>query len=168
MTAEFQPKAAGMPSFPADYWQTYPFFGPSNGDLKDAWAICEALVLAMRDETSRHHAEFWLMMLDMPAQVEPDLQRRIKFQERLGVDTLFRSDQLLSDFAAQAEIRHVALAPELARYAAERKVVLHGFKGTPRNTGHLNEEGHLAVGQLIARVLRENSSRLSREPLESR
>jgi hypothetical protein len=168
MAAGFQTKADGVPPFPVDYWKTFGFFGPANADLKDAWAICEAFVLAMRDETSRHQAEFWLVMLDTPAQVDPDPQERIKFQKRLGIDTLFGSDQLLSDFAAHAEIRHMALAHELARFTAERNVVLHGFKGMPRNTGHLNENGHLAVGQLMARILRERSSRLEKESVEAR
>jgi hypothetical protein len=163
MKAAFQPQAKGVSPYPADYWQTYPLLGPANSDLKEAWAIGEALILGMRDETSRHHAEFWLFVLDAPPQVEPDPQERARFQQHLGVDTLFRSDQLLGDFADRAGIRHKALAPELARVAAERNIVLHGFKGMPRNTGHLNETGHLAVGQLIARTLRQNSPVFARQ-----
>jgi hypothetical protein len=166
-TIGFQSRAAGVSAFPVDYWRTFPYLGPANADLKDAWAIGEALILALRDEAARHDAEFWLFILDMPGQVDPDPREVANLQRRLGVDTLFRSDQLLSDFAERAGIRHMALAHDLAQYATERNVILHGFKGMPRDTGHLNEQGHLAVGQLIARALRENSARLSRKSLQS-
>jgi hypothetical protein len=168
MAAGFQAKAEAASTFPVDYWRTFPYYGPVNPDLKDAWAVSEALILALREEASRHHAEFWLFMLDMPGQVDPDPQAAANLQKRLGVETLFRGEQLLGDFAGRAGIRHMALAPELTRYAAERNVVLHGFQGMPRNTGHLNEKGHLAVGRLIAQKLRESSPTLSRESLESR
>lgn len=168
VTAGFHAKAEATSALPVDYWRTFPYYGPSNADLKDAWAISEALILALRDEVSRHHAEFWLFMLDMPGQVDPDPQQAANLRKRLGVDTLFRSEQLLSDFAGHAGIRHMALAPELARYASEQKVVLHGFKGMPRNIGHLNEKGHLVVGRLIAKALREGSPQLSRKSLDPR
>jgi hypothetical protein len=168
MTSGFQAKAEAVSTLPPDYWRVFPYYGPANADLKDGWATSEALILAIRHEVSRHHAEFWLFMLDMPGQVDPDSQESAKLRKRLGVDTLFRSEQLLGDFASHAGIRHVALAPELQQYSTERNLVLHGFPGMPRNTGHLNENGHLAVGQLIARALRESSPHLSREPLEPR
>jgi hypothetical protein len=168
MTAGFQAKAAAVSAFPVDYWRTYPYYGPVNADLKDAWAVSEALILALRDEATSHNAEFWLFMLDMPGQVDPDPQAAANLRKRLGVETLFRGEQLLGDFAAHAGIRHMALAPELTRYATARNVVIHGFKGMPRNTGHLNENGHRVVGQLIAKALRESSRSLAREPLESR
>jgi hypothetical protein len=163
--AAFRPQAKSISPYPEDYWQTFPLLGPATADLKEAWAIGEALILAMQDESARHEAEFWLFILDAPPQVDPDPQERERFQMRLGVGTLFRSDQLLSDFAVQAKIRHQALAPELARIAADRNIVLHGFKGRPKNTGHLNETGHMVVGQLIARTLREHSAVLSKESL---
>jgi hypothetical protein len=168
MTAEFQTKADAVSTLPTDYWQTFPYYGPTNAPLKDAWATSEALILGIRDEVSRHNAEFWLFMLDMPGQVDPDPRERANLQERLNVDTLFRSDQLLGDFASRAGIRHRALAPELARYASEQNVGLHGFKGMPRNTGHLNETGHSIVGRLIAKTLQESSPRISREAVDSR
>lgn len=163
MAAGFQAKAEEVSTLPGDFWRTYPYYGPANADLKDAWTISESLILAIRDEVSRHNAEFWLFMLDMPGQVDPDPQETANLRKRLGVDTLFRSEQLLGDFAAHEGIRNMALAPELTRYAVEHNVVLHGFQGMPRNTGHLNENGHWIVGQLIAKTLRENSSRLLRK-----
>jgi len=168
MTAGFHAKAEAASAFPADFWRTFPYYGPANADLKDAWAVSEALILAIRDETSRHNAEFWLFMLDMPGQVDPDPQEAANLRKRLGVDTLFRGEQILGDFARSAGIRNMALAPDLTQYAVERNVVLHGFKGMPRNTGHLNEEGHLEVGRLISQKLLESSPTLLRESVEAR
>lgn len=163
MTAGFQAKAEEVSTLPVDFWRTYPYYGPANADLKDAWTISESLILAIRDEVSRHNAEFWLFMLDMPGQVDPDPLETANLRKRLGVDTLFRSEQLLGDFAAHQGIQHMALAPALTQYAVEHNLVLHGFQGMPRNTGHLNENGHRIVGQLIAKTLRENSARLLRK-----
>jgi hypothetical protein len=161
----FHAKAESSSFLPANYWLTYPFLGPANSELKDAFETAKALLLAMRDEAANHHAEFWLFVLDMPAQVEPDLQERTQFQKQLGVDTLFRTDRLISDFASDNGIPHMALAPELARFAAEKSILLHGFNGTPRNSGHLNEVGHMVVGRMIAQQLRNNSTVLRRPPV---
>jgi len=160
--AEFHAKADTVPSRPEDYWQTYAYFVPVDPDLKQAWQVAEELILAMRQEVTWHDAEFWLCLLDMPPQVEPDAGERARFQRRLGPHNLFDSDKSLSDFATQAGILHMALAKDLAQFAAEHSVLLHGFKATPRNTGHLNETGHWAVGQLIASTLRNRSPLLAR------
>jgi hypothetical protein len=168
MTSRFHAKAAAASPFPADYWRTFPYYGEANGDLKEAWRISEALVLAIRDEVARHHAEFWLFTLDMPGQVDPDKQKAAELQARLGVDSLFHSDRLFAEFAAEAGIHHLVLAPEMERYATEHNLVLHGFKGMPRNTGHLNQAGHFAVGHLIAGTLRAQSPLLSKEFIGTR
>jgi len=141
-------KAESPSSLPADYWLTYPFLGPANPELKDAFKTAKALLLAMRDEAASHHAEFWLF-----------------FQKQLGVETLFRTDRLICDFASDNEIPHLALAPELARLAAERSLTLHGFKGTPKNSGHMNELGHQIVGRIMAEELRDNSAVLRRSAI---
>jgi hypothetical protein len=167
LMARFHAHAAGVSPYPADYWKTFGFLGPANADLKDAWDISEALILAMHDEAARHGAEFWLCMLDIPPQVDPDPHRRIDLQTRLGLDTLWRSNQLLREFLAQSGIQYMDLAPELANFAAERNVILHGFKGMPRNTGHLNEAGHEAVGRTMAAMLQRHSVRIAERPLET-
>jgi hypothetical protein len=161
MMSGFQTRAATLGPLPVDYWKTYGYLGPANAELRDAWDISEALILAMRDEAARHGAELWLCLLDSPPQVDPEPQIRLQFQKSLGVDTLFRADRMLADFASQAGIPHMTLAPDLARFAEARHVVLHGFPGMPRNTGHLNENGHSAVGSMIARILRQQSPRLA-------
>ena len=166
LRSDLNANAESSPTLPADYWLTYPFMGPANEELKDAFATAEALLLATRDEAQSHHAEYWLFLLDMPPQVDPDPQERDQFKKRIGVDTLFKTDQLISDFSAKNAIRHMALAPEMARFAAEKSIVLHGFKGTPRNTGHLNEIGHKLAGRIIAHQLNDNSTVLSQRPVE--
>jgi hypothetical protein len=154
----FHTKASSPSRLPADYWQRYPLLGPANPELKDAIEVAQALLLAMRDEAASRHAELWLFTLDTPEQVEPDPGLRARFLNKIGVDTLFKTDRLVSDFATRNGILNLALAPELARFATEKSVVLHGFKGTPRNSGHLNEIGHMVAGHLIAQRLRENSA----------
>lgn len=166
LLAGFHAHAASLSPYPDDYWKTFGYLGPANADLRDAWDICEAFLLAMRDEVSRHGAEFWLCVLDIPAQVDPEPQPRLELQKKLGLDTLWRSNQILGEFMTRTGIQHMDLAPDLARFAAERHVFLHGFKGMPRDIGHLNEVGHQAVGRMIAARLETQSARLHEPAFE--
>jgi len=160
LLAEFHPHAANPSRLADDYWKTYGFLGPANADLQNAWEISEALILAMRDQVSRQGAEFWACIIDSPAQADPDPRQVLELQQRLGLETLFHSNRLFDDFLARKGVPYIDLASGLARFARERNVVLHGFRGMPRNTGHLNEIGHEAVGRMIAQSLREQSARL--------
>jgi hypothetical protein len=160
LLAEFHPQAANPSRLPDGYWKTYGFLGPATPELQDAWKTSEALILAMRDEVSLHGAEFWVCVIDSPAQADPDPRQATELQQKLGLDTLFRGNRLFDEFLSQKDVPYIDLAPELARVATKRNVVLHGFKGMPRNTGHLNEIGHEAVGRLLAQSLAEQSSRL--------
>jgi hypothetical protein len=127
--------------------------GPATPALKDAWSIGEELILLSQREASRHHAEFWLFLLDMSPQVDPDAGNRQALMRALGIDDLFHADELLADFAEREKIPHEILAPKLLAFAQAHQVLLHGFKGRPRNSGHWNESGHEAAGHLMAQKL---------------
>jgi len=139
------------------YKETDSFLGPSTPALKTAWDISEALILQSSSDARRHGAEFWLFTLDMPEQVDPDDQTRYALQQCLGIKDLFISDNDFASFAAAHAILHGTLAPPLLDFATANKTLLHGFPGDPRNSGHWNESGHRAAGELMAKVLLSSS-----------
>jgi hypothetical protein len=124
--------------------------GPADADLQGAWQISEGLIRLAHAEAAAHHAELWLILLDMAPQVDPDPAKRAAVMHSLGTDDLFIGDKLFAGFAESEGIKHAMLAPALMEYAEEHHVVLHGFIHRPRNSGHWNEIGHQAAGRIIA------------------
>jgi len=124
--------------------------GPADADLESAWQISEALIRVAHTEAVAHHAELWLVLLDMAPQVDPDPAKRAAVMRTLGIDDLFIGDKLFAGFAEREGIKHAMLAPALMEYAQQHRAVLHGFPHRPRNSGHWNAIGHQAAGHLIA------------------
>jgi hypothetical protein len=126
-------------------------FAKNDPDLAEAWQVSEAIMLKARDSAAIHHAQLWLFALDISFQVDPDRNERAEFDRRFGS---FSSDRKLAEFASQSAIPNSMLGPDMAAYAEQHNVVLHGFPGrTARNTGHLNAIGHYVVGHLMAQRL---------------
>ena len=127
--------------------------GPATPDLAAAWNVSEQLISECRSAAEQHHAEFWLITLDMPEQVDPEAANRSAFEHRLGISDVFLADRLMAQFAERQGIRHAALAPKMLAFSEAHNMVLHGFSNTPRNSGHWNELGHRVAGKLIAQEL---------------
>jgi hypothetical protein len=124
--------------------------GPVDPDLEEAWKVSEGLVRLAQGEAAAHHAELWLVLLDMAPQVDPDPANRAAVLHTLGIDDLFIGDKLFAGFADREGIKHAMLAPALLQYAQEHRAVLHGFPHRPRNSGHWNETGNRAAGGILA------------------
>jgi hypothetical protein len=124
--------------------------GPADPDLDEAWQISEGLIRLAHAEAGAHHAELWLVLLDMAPQVDPDPARRAAVMRTLGIDDLFVGDKLFAGFADREGIKHAMVAPAMLEYAQAHRAVLHGFAHRPRNSGHWNEIGHQAAGGIIA------------------
>jgi hypothetical protein len=123
---------------------------PTTDAWVDAWAVTEALIRAMHDDVQARGARFLLATLSNGIQVHPDPAARQRFQDRLGLTTLFYPDMRLRAFAAAQGIPHVTLAPALQRVAEASQQSLHGFgKARARSAGHWNEDGHHAAGQIL-------------------
>ena len=58
--------------------------GPADPDLADAWQISEELIRMAHAEAAAHHAEFWLVLLDMAPQVDPDGAKRAAVMANSG------------------------------------------------------------------------------------
>lgn len=127
---------------------------PSDDTWRDAWAVTEKLLATMNAEVREHHARFYVVTLSNGIQVYPDASARNAFAQRLGVEDLFYPERRFRALGEREGFPVLNLAPELQRYADERKLFLHGF-GRELGNGHWNEEGHKAAGEILARQLCE-------------
>jgi len=127
------------------------FRPPSTPEWQRAWAVTEALILAMRDETRAAGADFRIVNLTAPAQVYPDRTVRQAFARALGADGLRYPDDRLDAFAKANDIPAIGLLDPLRAHAAANNAYLHGFDNTRPGTGHWNETGHRLAGERIAR-----------------
>ena len=68
------------------------FAEPENAQWEEAWRVTERLILAMKDETHGHGADFYLVTLTDSHQVHPDRLEREAFARRLNAEHLFYPD----------------------------------------------------------------------------
>jgi hypothetical protein len=126
---------------------------PDDPAWRRAWATTEALLRAMRDESRAGGAKFWITTLTAPPQVYPDKNIRETFKADLKVETLDYPDRRIAAFAKRGNIPVVALVGLLRTHADATGDYLHGFPNTRLGTGHWNEKGHQAAGEVLARAV---------------
>ncbi len=135
---------------------------PRTREWQQAWNIAERLIEEMSSLTAQTATRFLLVTLSSGFQVDPDLKRSSEMPKRHGLADPFYADDRLHAFATQRGIEVLSLARPLAEYARRNNVFLHGFPGKTRTlgmnmnvlgSGHWNERGHQAAGEMIARYL---------------
>jgi hypothetical protein len=125
---------------------------PTDETWRDAWAVTEKLIATMNAEVREHGARLYVVTLSNGIQVYPDVAARAAFARRLGVEDLFYPERRFTSLGEREGFPVLNLAPELQRYADERKAFLHGF-GRELGNGHWNEEGHRVAGETLAQKL---------------
>jgi hypothetical protein len=125
---------------------------PTDDTWRDAWAVTEKLLATMNAEVKERGARLYVVTLSNGIQVYPDAASRAAFARRLGVEDLFYPERRFASLGEREGFPVLNLAPELQRYADERKAFLHGF-GRELGNGHWNEEGHRVAGEMLARKL---------------
>jgi hypothetical protein len=123
---------------------------PSRPTLEEAWHVTEGLLLAIRDESRAHGAQFRIVTLANRPQVIPDLEKRTAFMRSLGVTDLSYADQRINALGAREGIPVTNLAPALAAYAESHREFLNGFNATNLGGGHWNETGHRLAAETLA------------------
>ncbi len=127
---------------------------PSDDKWREAWTVTEDCLKLFDREAREHNAKLVVATGSNGIQVWPQVEGRDAFARRLGVADLLYPDRRIAEFCKANSIGSITLVDELAAYAAERNVYLHGFPGDIGN-GHWNQTGHRVAGELIARHLRE-------------
>jgi hypothetical protein len=158
-SAAEDPSPASAASAPLG-WEDTVLRGPSDPEFGEAYLRAEELICLSRDEVVKHNAEFWFVLLDMSPQVDPEESRRTALAHALNVDNLYLADRAFDDFAAHEGINRILTAADLLAVAQREHRALHGFPNRPPNSGHWNEFGHAAAGELLARRLWDSSPRL--------
>jgi hypothetical protein len=130
--------------------------------MEEAWRVSQGTLTLMAKDSEAHHAEFWVVTLDLNDQVHPDPQVREASRKEIGAETLHYPDTRLVNFARHEGIHSIMLAPGMADFAEKHHVFLHGFFNTGPNVGHMNKEGHEVAGEIIARQLCAAGSKLAR------
>ena len=122
-------------------------YGPPDvPEMREAWRVTEALILALFSEARSRGVKFWLVSLSQTPQHLPPKPREDVVKRR-GIKDLFYPDRRLEEFARRHAIPALILAPRFAEYAARHDEPL-SF-----GDGHYNEHGHRLVGDAIAERL---------------
>jgi hypothetical protein len=126
---------------------------PADAAWRDAWAVTEALMVAMQGETSAHGARFVVAVLSNAGAVYPDPAVRRRYAEFLGVNDLLYPERRLRELGERRAIEVVTLTEDMQRHADATRTYLHGFANTRLGFGHWNQAGHALGAELIARRL---------------
>ena len=127
---------------------------PDDDDWRNAWALTEALITQMGDETEQHGAKFMVATITSDIQVYPDPAVRKNLMDRVQVTDLFYPDRRLQLLAEKKGFGFVDLAEPMQQAADRDKVFFHGF-GDEIGNGHWNEAGHRFAGEMMAAKLAE-------------
>lgn len=122
---------------------------PASENWKEAWKVTEGVLLEMRDEVVQKGAQFFVVALSTPAQVNPNPSKRLAFAKALGVNDLFYPDRRLAGFCQRHDLAVLLLGPSFQEYATQHQVYLHGF-GKSLGKGHWNQVGHRLAGRTIS------------------
>lgn len=126
---------------------------PPDSAWRDAWAVTEKLLVAMRDETAARGARFMIVVLSSAGAVHPDAALRRRYAEALGVEDLFYPERRLRALGQRHGIAVVTLGEDMQRHADATGTYLHGFRNARLGFGHWNEAGHGLAAELVARRL---------------
>lgn len=136
---------------------------PQDAAWKDAWRVTEGLIVKMHNEVVQKKADFLLVTIGDPIQVDRDPAKRKKFMQEYNIQDLFYPDRRLEKLGAREGFRVLNLAEQFQGYTEKYQVCAHGFDNSVPCGGHWNELGHRLASILIDRNLCENL-KLSQAP----
>ncbi|MEP7176832.1 MAG: SGNH/GDSL hydrolase family protein [Gemmatimonadales bacterium] len=122
---------------------------PTTPEWQAAWRVTEGILLLMRDECRSRRTPFAIVTLTRGIQVNPDPGKKAEFLRQLGAKDLYYPERRLNTFGERMGLPTFNLAPPMAKEAEQRRIYFHG-SGDGLGTGHWNERGHRAAGELIA------------------
>ena len=132
-------------------------YNPDDPIYAKSWEVEDCIVRAMKRDSDRHHAEFFLVVFDRSKAIDPNAREREAYARKVGVHSLFQTDERMAERAEHDGINTLLLGPPLLQYAEQQHVALHGFYNTAYNMGHWNLEGNKAAGDLISTALLQHS-----------
>jgi hypothetical protein len=122
---------------------------PTTPDWQEAWRVTEGVLRLIRDECRSKRTPFAVVTLTRGIQVTPVREEKERFLQQLSAKDLYYPERRLAEFGKREGIPVLNLAPSMAEQAVQRQVYFHSEYGI-LGTGHWNEAGHEAAGELIA------------------
>jgi hypothetical protein len=122
---------------------------PATPEWQEAWRVTDGILRLMRDECRRRNTPFAVVTLTRGIQVSPVKDEKERFLRGLGAADMYYPERRISEFGASEGIPVLNLAPKMAVHAETKQVYFHA-NGSELGTGHWNEAGHEAAGELIA------------------
>lgn len=123
---------------------------PKDETLAEAWRVTESLLVEFDKQVKRDASEFLLVLASNSIQVHPSEALQREFLRRFSLSSLNYASDRLYDFAISRGIPALSLVSPLAKEAKRIDKPLHGFSNLTPGFGHWNQEGHAAVGALLA------------------
>ena len=134
---------------------------PSDRESERAWQVAEALLTAIADDVRQHGAEFWLSSIGLDIEDNPDPHARLAFLNSHGIRDFNYSHHRFEIFAEAHHLAYIPLEPRVVEYGERNQVALRGFFNSPPNEGHWNENGNLAVAEVVADHMTRHSAALA-------
>jgi len=132
------------------------FKAPEDAAWEDAWRVTEGLIVKIRNQVVQKNADFLLVTIGDPMQVERNAQMRKNFMRKNKIQDLFYPDRRLEKLGAREGFPVLNLTEQFQGYTEKYQVCAHGFENSVPCRGHWNELGHRLASILINRNLCEN------------
>jgi hypothetical protein len=129
------------------------FNPPKDAVWENAWRVTEDLIVTMRNEVVQKNADFLLVVIGDPIQVNRDPARRKKFMQENNIQDLFYPDRRLEKLGTREGFRVLTLAEQFKGYTEKYQVCVHGFDNSVPCGGHWNEIGHRLASIKISQNL---------------
>lgn len=133
---------------------------PQDAVWQDAWKVTEGTIVTMRNEVVQKNADFLLVVIGDPIQVDRSAAKRQKFMKNHNIQNLFYPDSRLEKLGASEGFRVLTLAEQFKGYAEKYQVCVHGFENSVPCGAHWNEIGHrlasIKINQNLCQQLKQS------------
>jgi hypothetical protein len=136
------------------------FKEPEDAVWENAWRVTEGLILTMRNEVVQKNADFLVVTIGDPVQVDRDPAKRKKFMQENKIQNLFYPDRRIEKFGFTNSFRVLPLTEQFQGYTEKFQVCAHGFDNSVPCGGHWNELGHrlasIKINQNLCQQLKQS------------
>lgn len=133
---------------------------PEDAVWENAWKVTEDAIVTMRNEVVQRNADFLLVTIGDPMQVERNAAMQKNFTRTNNIQDLFYPDKRLEKLGEKAGFRVLNLAQQFQGYTQKYQVCVHGFDNSIPCRGHWNELGHrlasIKINQNLCQQLKQS------------
>ncbi|MEG4022066.1 SGNH/GDSL hydrolase family protein [Microcoleus sp. S13C4] len=133
---------------------------PEDAVWENAWRVTEGSIVTLRNEVVQKNADFLLVVIGDPIQVDRDPAKRKKFMQENNIQNLFYPDRRLEKLGNREGFRVLTLAEQFQSYAEKYQVCAHGFDNSVPCGAHWNELGHrlasIKISQNLCQQLKQS------------